>query len=199
MAETAPTDAEIISASLRDPEAFGGIFDRHYDSVFRFVARRLGVSEAGDAAADVFDRAFRIRGRYDSSKPEALPWLYGIAYNIVGDRLRRKARRERVYLSAAEADLPDHSDEADLRIVAQQIGDRLNQALARIARKDRETILLYALEGLTYSEISEVLGIPVGTVGSRISRARSQILELIPDLEQMISAEDPPPNPGDRP
>ncbi|MGD2101670.1 MAG: RNA polymerase sigma factor, partial [Acidimicrobiia bacterium] len=73
----------------------------------------------------------------------------------------------------------------DDRILAESAGERINQALSRLSRRDRDTLLLYALEDLSYSEIAEALGIPEGTVGSRISRARRQIREQIPDLEQI--------------
>lgn len=188
MAERHQSDAEIIAASLDTPEEFGRIFERHHRAVFRFVAkRRPSRDDAADLTTEIFLRAFSIRRRYDRTRPECLPWLYGIAHNVIGDRLRRSKRDERVYLTAGDIERGrDPSEDSDSRTVAQQASARLNAALAKLSRKDRETLLLYALEGLTYQEISRVLDIPVGTVGSRISRARHRILELIPDLEQIV-------------
>jgi len=188
VADSQTTDAEIITASLETPAEFGQIFHRHYQAVYRYVARRRQRhDDAADVAADIFLRAFRIRHRYDATRPNCLPWLYGIAQNVVGDRLRRVRREQRVYLAQPGIEEAiDHSTESDQRTVAQQISRRLNTALGRLSKKDRETLLLFALEGLTYGEIAQTLGIPVGTVGSRIARARRRILELIPDLEQMI-------------
>lgn len=188
MADSQTTDAEIIAASIKIPEEFGRIFRRHYRAVYRFVARRRQRrDDAADVTADVFLRALRIRHRYDTTRPNCLPWLYGIAQNVVGDRLRRVEREQRIYLARSSVeDVVDHSADADERTVAQQAGIRLNGALGKLPRRDRETLLLYALEGLTYAEIAQTLGIPVGTVGSRIARTRRRILELIPDLEQMI-------------
>lgn len=148
-------------------------------------------------AAEVFSRAFSIRRRYDQNKPNSLPWLYGIAANIIGDRIRRSARRPRMLIAAASLGDDDLTGDAENRVIAEQLGDRLNHALAQLARRDCETLLLHALEGLTYSEIGQALGIPPGTVGSRLNRARAKILELIPDLRQ-ITGWEAPPGTGDR-
>jgi RNA polymerase sigma factor (sigma-70 family) len=185
------SDAEIIRASLSDPGEFGEIYARHHPVVFRFVARRIGTNDAGDVAADVFVRAFSIRARYDLTKPDCLPWLYGIASNIVGDRFRRIRRRQRLYIAVVGIEGGAGISDADDRLVARQVTAPLNAALGELSRKDRETLLLFALEGLTYAEIGRVLGIPAGTVGSRITRARRRILELIPELEQIIRSEGP--------
>jgi RNA polymerase sigma-70 factor, ECF subfamily len=186
VAETTLTDSDAISASLRDPAQFGIIFARHHAAIFRFAARRVGVQDAGGIASEVFLRAFRIRHRYDTSRANCLPWLYGIAGNLVGDQLRRMKRRQRLYLVAhSEPSRLDPLVDADNRAVADSVAGRLNGALRRLSARDRDTLLLYALEGLSYSEISHALGVPIGTVGSRISRARKRIRDAIPDLEQI--------------
>lgn len=196
MSASETPDAEIILASLQQSELFGEIFTRHHDVIFRYVARRVGSQDAADVTADVFGRAFTIRHRYDTTRPACLPWLYGIAVNIIGDRLRRVKRQQRTYLVVASETVVDESEDSDSRLIAEQASGRINHALARLSHKDRETLLLYALEGLTYKEISAALSIPVGTVGSRISRARSQILELLPDLAQTTGLEVPKPPSG---
>jgi RNA polymerase sigma-70 factor (ECF subfamily) len=180
------TDAEIIRASLTDAEEFGEIYARHHTAVFRFVARRIGIGDAGDTAAEVFVRAFSIRSRYDTTKPNSLPWLYGIGVNVVGDRLRRTRRRQRIHVVGGEAEVGREISDADDRVVAHQVGVRLNAALDQLTAKDRETLLLFALEGLTYAEIGRVLGVPAGTVGSRISRVRRLVLELIGGVESFV-------------
>lgn len=198
MRESEWSDAKVIAASLHNPELFGLIFERHHRSVFKFAVRRIGPNEGPDVAAEVFNRAFSRRHRYDQTKPNSLPWLYGIAANIVGDRLRRSARRPRLFVAAASLVDDDLTTDADNRVVAEQLGDRLNQALAKLSMRDRETLLLYALEGLTYSEIGRALGIPAGTVGSRLNRARAKILESVPDLRQITGWEAPPRTGGHR-
>lgn len=181
------TDAEIIEASLSDPAEFEEIFRRHHSAIYQYALRRVGVVAAGDLAADVFVRALSIRHRYDLSKTECRPWLYGIAANLAGDRFRRLRRGVQVLLEAPSRHRDvDRTADSDDRLVAADLSHDINAALGELSDHDRTTFLLFALEGRSYSEIGEILGIPAGTVGSRISRVRSRILELVPDLEQRI-------------
>lgn len=184
------TDAEIIAASLDDPSEFGIIFDRHHAAVFRFAARRIGVEDAGDVASEVFLRAFRIRSRYRTQREDSRPWLLGIAVNAVRDAQRTRRRKDRRYLVGRETS--NHFgffEDTDQRVDAQALSVKLNAGLASLSKRDRETFLLHALEGLTYAEIARVLAIPPGTVGSRISRSRAKLLEEIPEYRQ-IEGED---------
>ncbi|MFQ5522112.1 MAG: RNA polymerase sigma factor [Acidimicrobiia bacterium] len=185
------SDAEIIGASIEDPTEFGELFARHHRAVFRFVAQRVGVGDAADVAADVFVRAFSIRHRYDTERPDCLPWLYGIAANIIGDRLRRTKRRQRTYEAGVHVGLGADVSDVDDRLVAENVAGLLKAALDALPWRDRETLMLFALEEMTYSEIARVLDIPIGTVGSRIFRARRRILEEIPDLGQITGMDTP--------
>ena len=187
MDELSRTDADLIRGSLRNPSLFGEIFSRHFAAIFRFAARRIGSDEASDVASEVFVRAFRIRHRYDPSRHDCLPWLYGIATNVVGDRIRRRRRggtRNFLVIDLADDDR-DVMSAADSRVVAESLVAELNDALGRLSEGDRDTFLLFAITGLSYAEISEALGVPQGTVGSRINRARQLIREQIPQLEQI--------------
>ena len=154
--------------------------------------------DAPDVASDVFVKAFRIRWRFDPERSEALPWLYGIAVNTVGDRLRSVRRQKRTYLTVVSPSVACAEEDADCRIAAEMAKRTLSQALAGLSSRDRNTLLLYALEGLSYEEVASILGVPVGTVGSRLARARDRIREAIPDLERLtdswaeIGAEDGP-------
>lgn len=189
--EDARSDSDLIGGSLEDAGLFGEIFSRHYEAVFRFAARRVGVEDAGDVASEVFVRAFRIRSRYDTSRSGCLPWLYGIAANVVGDRIRKRRRGQRRFLVAdPTAGIRFGMEDSEDRMVAESLVGRLNDALGRLSAGDRETFLLHALEGLSYSEIGVALGIPAGTVGSRITRSRRKLRELIPDLEQITDRMD---------
>lgn len=184
------SDAEIIEASLTDPAEFETIFRRHHSAIYQYAIRRVGVVNAGDLAADVFVRAFSIRRRYDLSRADCRPWLYGIAANLAGDRLRRLRIGIRVLFEASSPEPQvDRTADSDSRLVAGDLADDLNAALGRLSDDDRTTFLLFALEELTYSEIGEILDVPPGTVGSRISRVRSRIIQLIPDLEERIDPE----------
>lgn len=177
------TDAEVISASLVDASRFETIFDRYSALVFAFAAHRVGRQDAWDLVGEVFTRAFAVRGRYDPARSNCLPWLYGIAKNVIQTWVVKMERRPRLYPATSETVVQPY-DEADDRLVAQSVSEELNYALRQLEDADRETLLLYALEGLGYAEIAEAMRIPIGTVGSRIHRARLRVMELIPDLEE---------------
>lgn len=177
----------MIAASVADPDRFGVVFDRYHDTIFRYVARRVGIQAAPDVTADVFVRAFRVRARFDTSRESARPWLYGIATNVIGDHLRSVRRRDRLHLACyglVDRQEVDWTDDMTVRVSAAQARGDINQALGRLSSGDRNALLLYAVEQLSYSEVAEALGIPVGTVRSRIFRARKVMRELIGHLEQ---------------
>src|SRR6266487_6416157 len=85
-------DAALIAQSLRIPECFGVLFDRHAPAIYRYIARRLGRDAADDLVAETFLAAFRQRGRYDGAHADARPWLYGIATRLIGRYRREEAR-----------------------------------------------------------------------------------------------------------
>jgi RNA polymerase sigma factor (sigma-70 family) len=189
------TDATVIAASVADPDQFGVIFDRYHDTILGYVARRIGSPAAPDVTADVFVRAFRLRARFDTSRESARPWLYGIATNIIGDHLRSLRRRNRLHLACqglVDRQEVDSSEDMTARVSAALARDDINRALGRLSSGDRNALLLYAVEQLSYSEVAEALGIPVGTVRSRIFRARGVMRELIGHLEQTTQPNRPP-------
>lgn len=169
------TDAEIIEASLRVPEQFALLFDRHAPHIQRYLARRLGQQTADDLLAEAFLVAFSKRERYDSSRPDARPWLYGIATNLVGQHRREEARRHRV--PAAASDVDDHADRVAADVTARAMRPVLTGALAALSAEDRDVLLLVAWEQLSYLEVAEALAITVGTVRSRLNRARRKVRE----------------------
>jgi RNA polymerase sigma-70 factor (ECF subfamily) len=187
------TDAEIIVASLSDPERFGEIFERHYPSIYRFLVRRAGREAGSRLASEVFVRAFEGRHRYQTDRVSARPWLYGIAANLARMAARTHQRANRAYLRVA-ADLPYVGvllfDRADDRVDAEMLVATLHKTLNRLRPADRETLLLYALGELTYQETADTLGVPVGTVRSRLSRARTRIRELIAEERQTTGWKD---------
>lgn len=178
------SDAVIIAQSLEDPELFGVIYERYHDTIFRHIARRVGSQRAPDLTADVFVRAFQIRPRYDLNRSSCRPWLYGIATNILGDDLRRLRRQQRIDLEASSLTplVNDPYDRSDERLMAASAGSELTRALEALRPDDRNVLLLYSVEDLTYQETAEALGIPVGTVRSRLARARQTIRDLVPNL-----------------
>jgi RNA polymerase sigma factor (sigma-70 family) len=166
------TDAEVLAASLAEPSAYMLIFDRHFGAIARYVGRRLRWPIAEELAAEVFTIAFASRARYDVRRADALPWLYGIAANL----LRAHARREERDLSVLARTAFDPAavfEPADG--LASRLEPRLADALLRLSRDEREVLLLVAWADLSYEQIAEALAIPVGTVKSRLSRARVQL------------------------
>ena len=175
------TDASAIAASLDEPTEFVPIFQAHYDELHRFVRRRLGVDLADELASEVFSQAFRIRRRYDPSRGSVRCWLYGITNRLISQHRRAEARRTRLAELPVASDTPldeqaiAHADARALRPV-------LARAIGSLSRDDRDALLLFAWAGLSYEEIAYALGVPVGTVRSRIHRARRQLQDRIPRL-----------------
>jgi RNA polymerase sigma-70 factor (ECF subfamily) len=173
-------DAGVIEASLRDPERFAVIFARHAPHIHRYLARRLGREIAEDLVADTFVAAFRQRQRYDVSRRDARPWLYGIATNLIGQRRRDEAREYRLRQAVvAQPDVECHADRVAADVTAQAMRRELNEALAGLSAGDRDVLLLVAWEELTYDQVAAALMIPVGTVRSRLNRARRNVREAL--------------------
>jgi RNA polymerase sigma factor (sigma-70 family) len=174
------TDAQVIAASQGDPSVFAFVFDRHYDSVHRYLARRVGIDLADDLAAETFTTAFDVRRRYDAERPDARPWLFGIATNLVRHHRRSEARRLRAYARLDRpADAEGGFEGVDARLDAERMGPAIAEALTRLSDGDRDTLLLFAWADLRYEEIAVALRIPVGTVRSRLNRARRRLRELL--------------------
>lgn len=174
------SDAVVIEESGDEPERFAALFDRHAPYIHRYLTRRVGREVAGDLLDETFMAAFRKRGRYDRACPDARPWLYGIATNLVSLHYRAEIRQDRLRQTAGPApDVPDLAERAVVHLTAQATRSALAAALAGIARKDRDVLLLIAWEDLSYAEVSRALGIPVGTVRSRLHRARAKLREAL--------------------
>lgn len=169
------SDAEVIERSRRLPEAFAEIFDRHHHAIHAYAARRAGQDAADDVLAEVFLAAFKDRRRFDPAVGSALPWLYGIAANVLRRRWRDRAGAGRLAGAlASRAAVPVPSPESDVAHAVDAARDwaEVRRHLAALTDGDREALLLLAWEELSYPEIAVALGIPVGTVKSRIHRAR---------------------------
>ena len=185
------TDADAISQSLLDPECFAVVFNRHFATIRTYIARRLGPELADELTADTFVQAFRGRHGYDTGRPDAGPWLFGIAANIV--RLHRRTERRKLMAYARTGIDPvaqPDSEAVHERVDADAAGPMMARALAALRDGDRDVLLLFAWAELSYEEIATALGVPVGTVRSRLHRARRRVRELL-DADGSIDATEP--------
>lgn len=170
------SDADLIAASHTDGEAFAGLFDRHSAIVFRYVVRRLGVELAEDLVGETFLVAFAGRHRFDPAYSDARPWLLGIATKLIS----RHRRTEAAHYRAVARSRPDVVVEAPDERVAIDVSaaaarPRLAAALASLPARDRDVLLLVGWAELSYEETATALGIPIGTVRSRLNRARRTV------------------------
>jgi RNA polymerase sigma factor (sigma-70 family) len=185
------TDSEAIRSSLVEPDRFGIVFERYFDDVYGYITRRLGSDAATDVAAEVFYQAFKSRHRFDPSHASARPWLFGIVSHLLRRHYRRETRRLRALsrIQSQPSSLQNHADSAIERVDAAAESGKIVKALSKLSARDRETLLLHAWADLTYREIANGLGVPVGTVRSRLNRARRVLRAALnnPDLRTIGS------------
>lgn len=178
------SDAEVVLASIKDPAVFGEIFDRHAAVILRFLARRVGPEAAEGLLGETFRIAFERRESFDSARANAGPWLYGIAGKVLLHHRRTEARRlratARLLARREAARAPD--DEVDKVVAAADaaaLWPRIVEAITvGLPDGEREVLLLFAWEDLSYEEIAAALDLPAGTVRSRLNRARTRLREL---------------------
>ena len=170
------SDASVIARSVSRPEAFGAIFDRHFTAIHAYLARRIGQSRADDLAASTFTVAFERRRSFRGEADSARPWLFGIATNL----LRNERRSEwRTLRALSRLDARPLTEAAG----ATGIDPRLEALLSQLGADQRDVLLLYAWGELSYEEIAASLGIPLGTVRSRLARAREHLRRTMAEDE----------------
>jgi len=169
------TDAELIEASLTDPDAFAEIFDRHARRVYAYAGSRLGHDRAAEITTDVFSAAFEGRARFDPQVASALPWLLGITSHLISRRARAEVRYLRAVAKLAPGAPVDSTDGLVDRVDAVRGRAAVLEEVAALSVGEREVLLLFAWEDLTYLEIAAALDIPLGTVQSRLHRARARL------------------------
>jgi RNA polymerase sigma factor (sigma-70 family) len=167
------SDRDLVAGSGESPALFGELYDRHAVRIHRYAAGRLGQQAADDVMAETFLVAFERRSVFDPHRGDVLPWLFGIATTLIRKhaRLEAQAWRATVAAGGAASHQPD-LNEVETRLDAQNSVATLAVALRRMAPGDRDVLLLYAWADLEYAQIATALGIPVGTVRSRLNRAR---------------------------
>ena len=176
-------DGELIACSRSDSAAFAGIFDRHHAQLYRYLRRRVGAGLAADLAAETFVTAFARRSAYRPDTQDARPWLYGIAHNLLRSHLRDERRQLAAYARRGADPLADPGalaafSMADARADSAAVSAEL-AILARMPGRDRDVLLLFAWADMSYAEIAQSLNIPVGTVRSRLNRARRRVRVLV--------------------
>jgi RNA polymerase sigma-70 factor (ECF subfamily) len=170
------SDAAAIAGSLIDPELFAIVFDRHAGAVFRFLIRRVGRDTADELLSETFRIAFERRAGFDSERRSARPWLYGIATNLVAKHRRTEARRLRATTRLASRPPGESLAEGVVaRVDARAAWPAVMHAIAGLPHGERDALLLFVWEELSYEEIAFALEVPVGTVRSRLNRARRRL------------------------
>lgn len=184
------SDYEVVRASLRSPAVFGEIFERHSALLYRYVRRRVGDDIASDLTAEVFTRAFRDRDRFDGRSESTLPWLLGIATNVVRMNARREQRRLRAYARVAATEPASVSaGELGARLDGHALAPRLAEAVAAMPPRQRDVLLLHAWGELSPAEIAAALAIAPGTVRSDLHRAREFVEARLSARAQRVQAD----------
>jgi RNA polymerase sigma factor (sigma-70 family) len=151
-----------------DVNALGEVYDRYARSLLTFIARVSGPTDAEDVVHTVFVRAARLAGSYDGRASSARSWLFGITAKVLQERRRSFVRGVRALLrldsTAAPSVIPAMGSRTDVE-----------RGLAALTEAKRVVILLADLEGFTCDEIAQMLGIPVGTVWTRLHHARREL------------------------
>jgi RNA polymerase sigma-70 factor (ECF subfamily) len=171
------SDSEIVRRSRDQPAVFAEVYDRHAATVYRYAVRRVGVDGADDVMGETFLVAFERRERYDASYDSALPWLLGIATILIRKHRGAEARYLRAVASSV---LPEAVvDDRDERLDASRAIGELAATIRRMPARDRDALLLYAWADLDYEGVALALGVPVGTVRSRLNRARRLLRQSV--------------------
>ncbi len=176
-------DTKLV-AELRDgrPAALGELIDRYADRVNNHCFRRIGSWDAAeDATSTVFLELWRTRQRAITYDDSALPWILGIATNVCHNATRKRRRHLRAIdrMPRHGVVVPDHADAVASRLDDERRMARLLEALDELPKRDRELIALVAWTGLSYEQAAASLDIPVGTVRSRLSRARRRLAAAV--------------------
>jgi len=188
------TDGELwLRVMDGDGSAFAALFRRHRDRVFAHSLRLVKTpSEAEDVTAMVFLEAWRCRSRIRLVNDSMLGWLLITATNVARNKIRSMLRYERLLRKLPESDaVPDHSDLVADKVDEDRRSELLHRAYRSLGRQDQEIIALCVLEDMSTAEVSELLGIPSGTVKSRLSRAKQKLSKLMNPPAGFLPA--PPP------
>ena len=184
-------DAVIVRESLADPELFAILVRRHAPALQRYVTRRIGAGAAEDVVAETFLVAFRQRAGYADDGRDCLPWLYGIATRLVHRHWRSESAQLRLLARTGTDPVTESfTDRVDATVCATAAKARMAGALAKLPAGQRDALLMYAWAGLSYEQIATATGVALGTVQSRISRARQRLRRQLADLNPATTQHD---------
>jgi RNA polymerase sigma factor (sigma-70 family) len=170
-----PSVARAMTSPGDDAAVFRQVFERHHVEIRRYLRHRVADADvAEDLAAETFARAFAARGSFADRGHGVRPWLFQIATNLLRDELRARARR-RTLAERLRGERP-----APVALAA-GADPELADALALLRRDELDVLLLFAWAELSYDEIAIALRVPVGTVRSRLSRARTRLRNELVD------------------
>ncbi|MDO9458432.1 RNA polymerase sigma factor [Nocardioides sp.] len=175
---TRPSEAD-LAAGLRagQADALTELFDRHADRIFRHCFRLTADrADAEDATATVFLEVWRHRQRVQVHDGTVVPWLYGVATNVCRNLTRGRRRHLRAVSRLPQPEVqPDHADRVAERLDTEQRAREVLDAIERLPQRERDVVALVAWSGLSYEAAAAALDVPVGTVRSRLSRARRRL------------------------
>lgn len=178
---TQATDEQLWAwAAAGRPDAFGELYDRHARAVYNFCFRRTADwALAEDLTSIVFLEAWRKRERVAFEGESLRPWFLGVAVNVLRTRWRSQ-RRHRAALARLPLEVGEpFTDDADLRVDDERRMRAALRVLEQLPKRDQEIFALCELSGLSYAEAAAALDLPVGTVRSRLSRARARVRSLV--------------------
>jgi RNA polymerase sigma factor (sigma-70 family) len=159
-----------------EPAAFGLLFERHGRAVYNYCFRRTADwAAAEDLTSVVFLEAWRRRKEVRPHGESLLPWLYGVATNVLRNRSRSVRRHRAALERIPSAHEPDFADGVADRLADAEQMRHVLAAIRVLPKRDREVLALCVWSELTYEEAAIALDLPVGTVRSRLSRARSRL------------------------
>lgn len=189
--------ADATRPAAEREQAFRTLVERYQHRLFA-VCRRV-LDSAEDAEEAVQETFVRLARSADTFRGEAQvsTWLYRIARNVCTDRIRHDARRPST--AVEDPDLLGEAPRAEDHLTARETGLVLAQALGQLDHRSRQLLLLIAVDGLSYQEASELTGLAVGTIKSRVSRARVQLGALLADEPADRAGTGPPTGPGQPP
>ena len=175
-----PTDAQLWASG--DAESFGVLYERHARAVYNFCFRGTADwAHAEDLTSAVFFEAWRRRADVRLANESALPWLLGVATNLLRNGWRARRRRAAALGRLRVDDEPAFADEVEARVDDERAMRRVLAVVGALPRRDREVLALCAWAGLSYEQAAVALDVPVGTIRSRLARARDRLRELVGD------------------